>query len=289
MDRYFDDPRYLFEFGDYHGHISFNVREEEKDKYRERDDVFLQTFGLGYENHEDRVVVVYLRYLSSLSSDHQLYWSTYELDSERCRMCEDYYRNTIEAEWTIGGSLYVAFIEEQKIINQMCSAIGWPHFFRKTFEDKRPKEFSLFVRPTKKHFHEFVHTVDKMLSDNINADFFPPWISRTKFSRIRGVDAPRERGTLSMFEEWLKRSIRTDEGAYDHVINPLKKVREMRRHPAHAISDVEYDKKYYELQDTLLEDAYGSLRTFRLLLANHPEARRVEVPNWLFEAKFRRY
>lgn len=46
LQRYYDDPRYLFFFKDYSGRISYR----EKDGtpiVRKEDEAFLQTFGLG--------------------------------------------------------------------------------------------------------------------------------------------------------------------------------------------------------------------------------------------------
>jgi hypothetical protein len=45
--------------------------------------------------------------------------------------------------------------------------------FRETFdEEKRPLEFATMLRPTRRQYLEFAQVLDKMLSDNVNRDFF---------------------------------------------------------------------------------------------------------------------
>lgn len=58
LQRYYDDPRFLFFFKDYSGRISYR----EKDGtpiVRKEDEAFLQTFGLGYDNTDTRIVVAF--------------------------------------------------------------------------------------------------------------------------------------------------------------------------------------------------------------------------------------
>lgn len=49
LERYFKDPRYSFEFEDYSGQISYELDEEDKPLVKERDMIFLKTFGLGQD------------------------------------------------------------------------------------------------------------------------------------------------------------------------------------------------------------------------------------------------
>ncbi|MFC1478752.1 hypothetical protein ACFL57_04765, partial [Candidatus Margulisiibacteriota bacterium] len=77
LERYYSDPRFLFQLRDYSGTISISDKYYESDEALDRDKTFLQTFGLGYNSDDSRVVVVFLRYLSKLSPEHQQYWNTY--------------------------------------------------------------------------------------------------------------------------------------------------------------------------------------------------------------------
>lgn len=89
FERYFDDPRYAVDFIDYSGSISIKTEHYDSADTVERDKVFLQTFGLGYDETGSRVVVVFPRYLSGLSADHQQYWNSYIVD-RRSYMIDDY-------------------------------------------------------------------------------------------------------------------------------------------------------------------------------------------------------
>ncbi|WP_298529627.1 hypothetical protein [uncultured Christiangramia sp.] len=75
LDRYFNDPRFDFSFDDYSGSISCKYDENHQPLLREEDEIFLKTFGLGFDENGKRLAVVYLRYLSDLTSEHQVYWS----------------------------------------------------------------------------------------------------------------------------------------------------------------------------------------------------------------------
>src|SRR5436309_8586558 len=78
--------------------------------------------------------------------------------------------------------------------------------FKRDFRgDARPKNLGFLIRPTAHEFDAFVQTLDKVLSENINPDFFPPIIRR--FTVNEG-GVKEKRGTIAMLEEWLTRSFR---------------------------------------------------------------------------------
>lgn len=279
LERYYADPRYNFDFYDYGGSIGISSSHYESRDTAERDKVFLQTFGLGYDPQGNRVVVVFLRYLAGLSPEHQQFWNTYVLSGEY-RMVEAYFRNSILGEWTEDASIYDALLEEQVVINEMTKLMGRPTLFRRTFKDDRPREFGTFLRPTRKSFFGFVLLVDKMLSQNINKEFF-----RNEFA----TEVP-PRATLNLLDEWLRKTIRVeDPRVIDEIIEPLKEVRKLRQKPAHKIEADEYDREYHRKQNHLMRRAYEAVRTIRLLFANHPSVRGYEVPDWLYQGRIRVY
>src|SRR6185437_8478838 len=94
LKRYFDDPRYHFAFNDYEGSISVVPAHYESSEMRERDKVFLASFGIGYDKHRRRVVAVFLRYLSDLTREHQQSWRSYMVD-EPCVINSDYEQSAI--------------------------------------------------------------------------------------------------------------------------------------------------------------------------------------------------
>ena len=87
LERYANDPRFDFDFKDYSGRISCKYDDNDKPYVRKEDEVFLKTFGLGFDSNNKRVAVVYLRYLSDLTPEHQVYWKSREKGGN-CKMLE---------------------------------------------------------------------------------------------------------------------------------------------------------------------------------------------------------
>lgn len=283
LERYANDPRFDFEFKDYSGRISCKYDENEKPYVRKEDEVFLKTFGLGFDENGKRVAVAYLRYLSDLTPEHQIYWKSRE-KGENCKMLEEYHQNTIQGNWTSSYSIFSGLIGELSCLNEISETIFSKSLFRKNFNDeKRPREFTFFFTPTLKNYNDFVHLLDKMLSENINKDFFKGKMELFDIVEIEdGLVERKPKGTIRLLEEWLLGIFKTEkESELKDIFKPLKKVRRERQNPAHKISENEYDVKFTELQKKLVSDAYGSIRALRFIFQQHPKAKDFEVPDWL--------
>src|SRR3990172_4171271 len=127
LEFYRNDPRYNYENDDVRGKICYK-----SDDLQDSDRIFLQTFGFSYDENLNRAVAVFLRYLSNLSSEHQLVWQTKELNPDY-KLHPDYYRNAIIGDWGERIPICRAFLKELYIINQMAKAMGRPPFFHKDF------------------------------------------------------------------------------------------------------------------------------------------------------------
>jgi hypothetical protein len=253
LDRYYRDPRYSFEFSGFGGSISITTKHYDSQDIAEQDKILLQTFGIGYDSRRNRVVVVFLRYLADLSPEHQQAWS-FDVVQDECSMNSDYERASIYGIWPEYHSAYQAFLKEQTEINKLSHLIGKPSLFRKTFEEERPKEFIPILLPTRKNFNEFIHVLDKMLSENINRDFFEGDIPlKHHVKHDDGTIEVERLGTLRLLEEWLSAMYRTADGedVSAEVVAPLKKVRRLRQKPAHKLQEDEYDLTYPECQDKI--------------------------------------
>jgi len=102
LEDYFHNPNYHVEFSNYSGSIKFHS-----------DMVLLSTFGLGYKDSDpckERVVTVYLRYLSALTPEQQQRWSM-KLVNEKCHSLLEYHQDIIAAEWAENGPNYDIFID----------------------------------------------------------------------------------------------------------------------------------------------------------------------------------
>lgn len=283
LERYYNDPRFDFKLKDYSGSIYCKYDENYKPFVREEDEVFLKTFGLGYNSDNKRVVVVYLRYLKDLTPEHQMYWKSKESKKE-CRMLEVYYQNTIKGSWASSYSIFSAFIGELKCLNEISNIIFSKPLFKEDFENtNRPKEFTFFFTPTSKNYNDFVHLLDKMLSENINRSFFEGKLELLDFIEIEeGVVERKNKGTLRLLEEWLLSNVEMEsETALKDLLKPFKNIRRERQRPAHKIYENKYDVKFIELQKEMITNSYNSIRALRQIFEQHPEVADYNSPAWL--------
>lgn len=291
LERYFNDPRFEFEFKDYSGRISCKYDENEKPILREEDNVFLKTFGLGFDENNNRLTVVYLRYLKNLTSEHQIYWKGKER-SGNCKILEEYHQNTIEGNWTSSYSIFSGFLGELKCINDLTEYIFGKKVFRKSFEEEnRPKEFTFFFTPTIRNYNDFISLLDKMISENINKDFFEGKVDFFEFKELEeGIVERITKGTLQLFEEWLTivYNVKSD-GSVNELFKPLKKVRRERQNPAHRINENEYNLKLIEKQKEIMNSVYNVFRNLRNIFHQHPKAKKFIIPEWLENGKIKTF
>jgi hypothetical protein len=270
LELYRNDPRYSYETDDVHGRIS----EKKEGSLEHPDDVLLQTFGFAYDERiENRYVAVFLRYLSDLTPEHQQRWKLEE-HTGRTLLHPGYAQQTA-GEWPEKQSIFTAFCEELRIINEMTVRMCGKQVFRRTYHSfTKPERFGFLVRPTTREYEDFVQLLDKMMADNLNRLFFC----------ARGER--KECGTIALLEEWLNARVRlSDPAPKDQMLKVFRDIRAERSPPAHHVRDDEWDDTYFSRQRETILKAYDAVRTLRLILANHPLARTVEVPDWLFKGE----
>jgi len=288
LEFYRNDPRYNYSNDDVCGHIYISSEAFKSETLAESDRVFLNSFGFCYDEDMNRAVAVYVRYLADLSPEHQQIWKAKELGGDY-KLHPDYYCNTIIGDWGEGISVFEAFIEELQIINKMARAMGRPPLFRDDFAEERPREFGFLVRPTLKEFNDFVHLLDKMISENIKKEFFQNEVPyEVEEVRRDGKVVVRQKNTLTILDEWVHKHYRTDDWEpINEMIETFKEVRKRRQKPAHAIEENIFDQGYFHKQRDLMIRAYDAMRTLRLLF--HPQADEVEVRQVLQEGKIWTY
>lgn len=282
--RYDNDPRYDLNFTDYTGYL----HSDNKKLLNPEDHIFSQAIGLGYRKNpstgkEERVICMWLCDLKELSPRHQQYWSSF-LIKEDCLINEGFHNQQILAEFN-NPTLYDAMLQEMKVINEICTLNQIPPLFNKADPDSRPKEFKLNLLPTKKHFDEFINISDKLLSDNLNMDFFKkqPY-QRLDFKTVEG----RPKGTLTLLNEFMDKAFKPLDGSKpSDKFKALKEIRDLRNPNSHKISSNEYDYKYHEKQEELIKKVYEAVRMLRLTFMNMPNAReKIKIPDWLYKGEF---
>jgi len=287
LERYAADPRFDFDFDDYSGKISCLYDKNDKPVVREEDEVFMKTFGLGFDSEDNRVAVVYLRYLKNLTPEHQIYWRSKEVKNNQCRMVAEYYENTINGNWTFSHSVFSAFLGELEALNGLVRKIFGQNLFRETFkEDKRPTSFTFFFSPTLRNYNDFILLLDKMISENINKDFFAGKVDLSEIVNHKdGTIEKKPKGTLRLLEEWMAKQYtprgQDAEAQFSSIFEAFKKIRKERQNPAHKIDTNAFDKKYIQLQRDVMDRAYNAMQLLRQIFQRHRDAADYEIPKWL--------
>jgi len=283
LENYRNDPRYSYSTNDISGQIVISDEYYKSLEVKPSDKILLKAFGFCYEKEKlSRAVAVFYRDLANLTPDHQNIWKSKLLSGDYF-LHPDYAR-TSAGDWSEKESIFTAFVEELYIINEFSKLMGRPILFKKDYKKNKPREFGFLIRPTKKEFNSFVHLLDKMISDNINKDFFMNEIEYNIEEIRRDGKVITPKGTISLLKDWINKKLRfPSPKPKDDMIKTFKNIRRMRQPEAHDVNDNIFDQKYFKEQRELMMEAYNSIRTLRLILANHPKTKRYEIPAWLYK------
>jgi len=209
-------------------------------------------------------------------------------------MENNYARRGLFGEWTDGVSIYDALLQELLHINKICKLIDLPLLFKNDFSSEiakaernaavdEPKGFGLLLKPTKKAFLDFAHVLDKVVSENINREFFEAQgIELDERQTKGGQTIVTAKGTLRLLEEWLTKRIRIhSKNGPAIILGPLKEVRNLRQGPAHKFIDDEFSIQYQTKKEKLILDAYIAISNIRMFFQTHPRAHNYEFPEYL--------
>jgi hypothetical protein len=175
-------------------------------------------------------------------------------------------------------------LQEFSNINKLCELIGRPRLFKQDFLEQKPKGFGLLIRPTRRSYLEFAHTLDKLLSENLNRSFFGAdgLGLEEEISRRDGRVQEVPKGTIQLLEEWLALRIRfTVQGAPAQIVAPFRTIRKLRQNPAHRILEDEFSSEYQRKKELLISDIYTSISNIRALFQSHPRAKNYKFPKEL--------
>jgi hypothetical protein len=290
LERYRNDPRFLYRNDDISGMFSIHDEFFGPRGPPEHDQVSMQTFGFCFDPDMNCYVAAFLRYLANLSPAHQQFWAGLEVERETF-LHPDYFRPTILGEFPERMSIYTAILAESRSINEMAHAIRGVRFFRREFNDEdKPPNFGRLVRPTAHEYGQFALTLDQLLSDNINMQWFPDDLPREQESaRPDGRIEVRPIGSIQLLDAWLRREVGLEnEESRQNVAEMLKTFREVRRlrmRPAHAPDDNRFQQNLTRQQRELLKKVYRALKTLRLILSLHPLSVGVRVPDQIAEGR----
>ena len=120
LDSYQDDPRYEFRFSGFSGWVW--THDSSPDQLEGPDRTNL-TFGLGYDDQGNRVVVVPLYRLDRLPGKQQRIWKEF-LAKGPVTVSEDYVTAAIDGQPVTANSVYDAIVLEQVEINKLFELCG---------------------------------------------------------------------------------------------------------------------------------------------------------------------
>ena len=283
---YRNDPRYKYRTDDITGSI---IYVDEK-LLNPSDQIFIKHFGFGFGDSGIRAVAILLTDLAKLTPEHQQIWKAKMLGGYYKYRLHPEFRRSILGDFYEKESIFSAFLKELEIIKEMSEKIGGISLINKTFEyDEKPENFGFLILPTLREYELFCHTLDRMMSDNLNKEFFKDKISESDLSDGETMEKI-DNQLIRKLEIWINKTVRfSDHGPKDEMFKTFREIRGLRSKPAHSHFKNEWNLRFYEDQKKLIKQAYTAIRTLRLILANHRNTKSVEVPDWLFKGEIRTF
>ena len=130
--------------------------------------------------------------------------------------------------------------------------------------------------------------LDKLISENINYDFFKDDINREEIIKHdNGIIEKTKFSSLKLLENWFSKyyKVPQDIPSVSEIFKPFKEIRRIRQKPAHKIEDDKYDLSYTKEQNRILQDVYHRLMLIRLIFSKHPLVKDYSPPKWLKESR----
>lgn len=286
LERYRNNPKFLIIDNGYRGCIS--IKDEFYDKNDENE--YIEDYGMAYIDGDKlkRAIGVFVIDLANLAPSIQMLWKGFELkDQKSCKINDGFVKNLIEGQWVTKYWIFHALLEEMKIINAQCKAMGLPNLFLHVYGtdyNEMPEGYRSILLPTLKNYYDFVLVMEKLIVHNISIKTFQKdafLVRRVERKDENGKD----KGSILMLQEWLKKNVTSNFDIDEIIINPIKSIRKIRQIPAHELTENKYDVDVYEKQKELMINTYGAIRAIRILFMGHPLAKGIEIPDYLLQSK----
>lgn len=283
---YRNDPRYKYHTDDITGSISY----VDEKLLNASDQIFIEHFGFGFGDGGVRAVAILLTDLAKLTPEHQQIWKAKMLGGYYKYRLHPEFRRSILGDFYEKESIFSAFLKELEVIKDMSEKISNISLINKTFEyDEKPENFGFLILPTLREYELFCHTLDRMMSDNLNKEFFKDKITESDLSEGETMEKI-DNQLIRKLEIWINKTVRfSDHGPKDEMFKTFREIRCLRSKPAHSHFKNEWSLRFYEDQKKLIKQAYTAIRTLRLILANHRNTKSVKVPDWLFKGEIRTF
>ncbi|MBU2608560.1 MAG: hypothetical protein KKF26_04510, partial [Chloroflexi bacterium] len=193
-----------------------------------------------------------------------------------------------------------ALFGEIQEVNKICRLAREPNLFRESFPDynnltaeewqaesiderrhiidNMRAQLGRLTKPTAAQFRYFILELDKILSQNLNKEFFA---GKLELNESNG----KGKGTRKLLKEYLNNIIGVPEDVSNEIYNSLKKVSDERITPAHRITENKFNPTYWDMQLDILKNSVKSIRKLRKVFTEHFDIQNYSSPEWLDEAR----
>lgn len=287
LEGYRNDPRFTFRFYDFGAYavVSDEVYLDEGESNPDR--ILMNHIGFGYDwssyDPDDpespivRLVCAFYRDLARLNPTHQARWKTYQIEPEDGLMVHPVWWGQQMGRWPDGLGPFQKIFAELRAINTLHEQAFGQALFRSS---ERPDDFGWILRPSQHEFDQFIHELDKLLSENLRHDAFDLHDVPRKDDRDNNI------GTINRLDRFLEaRQVAADARA--EVLEPLREVRRARQRPAHALRKNITDKSFIRRQADLLQQVGLTLEQLRHFFQGHPANADWEAPESLGGKQYR--
>ncbi|MBT2513087.1 hypothetical protein [Arthrobacter sp. ISL-30] len=277
LEGYRNDARYRFGMGDFG--INFGLSDEaydDKDQPK-KDRVGLMHLGFAYDMRQYdpevsdspivRRVAAFYGDLDDLTPEHQQRWASFQVHEEGNTPHPVWYASQM-GHWPDGIGPFARLAQELKAISDLFENVWATRLFR---SHELPDDFGWILRADQREWDHFIHSFDKLLSDNIDG-------AALDKAKVPRVNEKKERlGTLSRLELFMTMNhVKADAAKW--ALKPLREVRMARQKPAHALRTNVTDRTFIRKQRDLLHEVNEVLINIRQWLSSHPENRDWKEP-----------
>ncbi|MGW0052615.1 hypothetical protein [Nocardia nova] len=279
LEPYRNDPRFSFEFRDYGADFGISESVYLDESEPEDDKTSISHIGYAYDlsayDPADpdsaivRRVCAFLCDLKDLTPVHQQRWRTYEVKQDQLKPHPIWWGQQM-GRWPDGMGPFEKLFFELRTWNELHKRVFGDDLLRYT---DRPSDFGWILRPSQREYDEFVHQLDKLLSDNIQHT------GLDKLGVARKDTDGQVLGTLKRLDNALGELGAPEDGRRE-VLKPLRDVRKARQRPAHALGGNITDATFVHKQAALLEQVTISLENLRRFWQSHPLNSDWEEPEY---------
>ncbi|MFD5225719.1 hypothetical protein ACFWHT_08880 [Microbacterium sp. NPDC058342] len=276
LEGYRNDARFRFGMGDFG--INFGLSDEAYDDNQpDKDHVGMMHLGFAYDMSQYdpeepdspivRRVAAFYGDLKDLTPEHQQRWASFQVEADDVDPHPVWY-GTQMGRWPDGIGPFARLTQELENINDLFENV-WDAKLFKTHEP--PEDFGWILRADQREWDHFIHSFDKLLSDNIDGKA----LDKAGVPKKNAAGQPL--GTLVRLEMFMTMN-RVEADRAKWALAPLREVRAARQKPAHVLRSNVTDRTFVRKQKRLMHEVDEVLINIRQWLASHPKNRDWKEP-----------